>query len=210
MILKDGEVHTARILYRPPVVLVYLDDPSKPVLVTSVAMSLVADRAGGAWIGFTASTGSGYENHDLLSWSFNPTEVSSAMVSSNISFFMDKCQPGHNLCTPDRPIIDETQPGRYHIVLPGNLQWGASIPNPSGREVLVGNPRGTVCWDLQARGPEGCTGPDGSPTLAGSLQKDKPAGALIMKTERGRTYFSVNDRNFADNEGYFEFEVEVK
>lgn len=208
--LKDGEIHTARILYRPPVLWVYLDDPVKPVLVTPADLSLVADRAGTAWIGFTASTGSGYENHDLLSWSFNPTEVTSAMVSSNISFFMDKCQAGHNLCTPDRAIVDENEPGHYHIVLPANREWGASIPNPSEREVMIDNPRGTVCWDLQARGPEGCSGPDGSPTLTGGVVKDKPTGALVMKSERGRTYFSVNDRNFADNEGYFEFEVEFK
>jgi hypothetical protein len=208
--LKDGNAHTARILYRPPVLSVYLDDPSTPVLVSSVAISLIADPAGSAWVGLTASTGSGYENHDLLSWSFTATDVSSAMVSSNISFLMENCQPGHNLCTPDRAVVDETQPGRYHVVLPANVEWGASIPNPSHREVAVDNARGTVCWDLQARGPEGCSGPDGSPTVSGPLNKDKPAGALIVKTRAGRTYFSVNDRNFKDNEGYFEFEVELK
>ena len=36
------------------------------------------------------------------------------------------------------------------------------------------------------------------------------AGSLVMKNERGRTYFSVNDRKFADNDGYFEFEVELR
>jgi Legume lectin domain len=210
VILKDGGVHTARILYRPPVLSIYLDDPVTPVLVSSVDVSLVADREGSAWVGFTASTGSGYENHDLLNWRFNATEVSSAMVSSNISFFMERCAPGRNLCTPDRAIVDENRPGHYHVVLPANVEWGASIPNPSGREVVVDNPRGTVCWDLQARGSEGCSGPDGSPEVAGPLSKDKPAGALIVKTQGGRTYFSVNDRNFTDNEGYFEFEVELK
>jgi hypothetical protein len=208
--LKDGKVHTARILYRPPLLSVYLDNPSKAVLVSPVDISLVADPAGSAWVGFTASTGGSWENHDLLSWTFNSTEVTSAMVSSNISFFMDRCQPGHNLCTPDKAIVDESRPGRYHIVLPANQEWGASIPNPSAREVVVDDARGTACWDLQALGSEGCSGPDGSPSLAGWLSKDKPAGALILKNQGGRTYFSVNDRNFADNEGYFEFEVEVR
>ena len=208
--LKDGNVHTARVLYRPPVLSVYLDDPSTPVLVSSVDISLVADHGGAAWVGFTASTGGGYENHDILSWTFNATEVSSAMVSSNISFFMDKCAPGHNLCTPDRAIVDETQPGHYHIVLPANLEWGASVPNASGREVVMDDARGTACWELQAHGSEGCSGPDGSAKLTGGLSKDQPAGALIVKTQGGRTYFSVNDTNFADNEGYYEFEVVVK
>jgi hypothetical protein len=208
--LKDGKEHTARVLYRPPVLSIYLDDPNKPVLVTPADISLVADSSGRTWIGFTASTGSGYENHDLLNWTFNSTEVTSAMVSSNISFFMDRCQPGHNLCTPDHAIVEEKQPGRYHIVLPANLEWGASIPNPSGREVDIDDARGTVCWDVAVLGPEGCSGPDGSPRLSGPLAKDKPAGALVVQTHGGRTYFSVNDHNFADNEGYFEFEAELK
>ena len=161
--LKDGNAHTARILYRPPLLSVFLDDPSTPVLVSSVAIPLVADPAGSAWVGLTASTGSGYENHDLLSWSFNGTDVSSAMVTSSISFVMENCAPGHNLCTPERAIVEETQPGRYHVVLPANVEWGASIPNPSHRDVVVDNARGTVCWDLLARGAEGCSGPDGSP-----------------------------------------------
>lgn len=209
--LKDGNVHSARLLYRPPVLSVYLDDPTTPVLVSSLDVSLVADKEGNAWVGFTASTGSGYENHDLLSWTFNSTEVTSAMVSSNITFFMDKCQPGHNLCTPERAIVEETEAGRrFHIVMPANVEWPASIPNVAGKEVVVDNARGTICWDLQARGSDGCSGPDGSPSLKGRLSKEKPAGALIMKTEGGRTYFSVNGREFKDNEGYFEFEVAFK
>jgi hypothetical protein len=202
--LKDGAVHIARILFRPPLLSVYLDNQDKAVLVSPVDVSLVADPSGSGWVGFTASTGSGFENHDILSWSFQATDVSSAMVSSNISFFMDRCAPGHNLCTPDQPIVDETQPGRYHVVLPGNLEWGASVANPSGREVVVENARGTVCWDLAARGSDGCT------TLSGGIANQKSPGSLIMKTERGRTYFSISDRHFADNEGYFEFDAIVK
>src|SRR5262249_41698078 len=157
------------LLFRPPVLSVYLDNPSKPVLTTAVDLSLVADPQGAAWIGFTASTGSGYENHDILSWVFNATEVTSAMVSANISFFIDNCQPGHNLCPPDRAIVEEIGPGRYHVVLPANLKWGASIPNPSQREVSIDDARGTSCWDLPARGADGCSGPDGNSGIPGTL-----------------------------------------
>ena len=80
--------------------------------------------------------------------------------------------------------------------------------NPSGRDVVIGDARGTVCWDLQGRGAEGCNGPHGSPTVAGRLDKEKPAGALITKSRGGRTYFSVNGE-CKDNEGYFEFDVTV-
>jgi hypothetical protein len=143
------------------------------------------------------------------------TDVSSAMVSSNISFFMDSCLPGRSLCTPDRAIVEEKPTGLYHIVLPANLEWGAVIPNPGEHQVNLENLRGTVCWDLQARGSEGCNGPNGNPAIhsrEGFLDPEKAAGSLVVKTTKGRTWFSVNDRKgaFRDNEGYFEFEAEIK
>ncbi len=213
--MKDGQIHTVRILYKAPVISVFMDDVSAPVLVSPIDISLVTDTDGRAFVGFTASTGSGWENHDILNWSFSVTDVSSAMVSSNISFFMDSCLPGRSLCTPDRAIVEEKQTGLYHVVLPANLEWGAAIPNPGGHQVNIENVRGTVCWDLQARGSEGCNGPDGNPAIhsrEGFLDPEKPAGSLVVKTTKGRTWFSVNDHKgaFRDNEGYFEFEAEIK
>jgi hypothetical protein len=86
-------VHTARILFQPPVVSVFLDDSSAPVLESVVDLSIVVDRQGGAWVGFTASTGGGYENHDILNWHFTGTDVASSMsvVSSHITFLMSTC-----------------------------------------------------------------------------------------------------------------------
>ena len=209
VMLKDENRHRARLLYRPPLLTIYLDDPD-PVLVVPVDVAVAADQQGLAWIGFTAATGAGYENHDILSWSFHTADVSSAMVSSNISFFMDNCLSGRNFCTPDHAIVEQIQPDHFHMVLPANLKWGASIANPSGRDVSIDNQRGTVCWDMKQRGAEGCGGPDGNPNRRGPLDKTKPAGSLIIKTEKGRTWFSINDASFDDNEGYFEFEVEMQ
>jgi hypothetical protein len=98
------------------------------------------------------------------------------------------------------------------VLLPANAEWGASIANPAGKQVVVKDARGTVCWDLQARGADGCNGPDGNGSAAGAdfVAPDAQAGALVVKTRNGRTYFSVNDRAFADNEGYFEFEVVLR
>ena len=208
--LKDGKVHTARILFRPPVLSVYLDDPAEPALVSTIDVSLVADKSGSAWIGFTASTGSGYENHDLLSWTFNATDVSSAMVTSNISFLMETCLPGKSLCTPERAKVEETGRDHFHVILPANVEWGASVPNPRGRGVEINDAKGTACWDVAGHRGDGCSGPDGNPAIAGALDKKHPAGALVMRKKGGRTYFSVNDTNFADNEGYFEFDVELR
>jgi len=196
--LKDGRPHDVRIVFKPPVMSVYLDDPEQPVLTAAVDLSPVVSRDGAAYVGFTASTGGGFENHDILSWSLRP-DVSSDMsvVTSKISFMLAPCLEGRNLCTPERAIVEQTGPDEYHVVLPAHLEWGASVPNPGGREIAISNATGMVCWDLEARGSEGCSG---------------PAGAVINRNRGGRTQFSVKDRSgaFADNQGYFEFDVRLK
>lgn len=214
--MKDGAVHTVRILFERPVVKVFLDDSAFPALQTALDLALVADPEGKAWVGFTASTGWGFENHDILNWSFQGEQVSSdiSAVSSDISFPMSECLADHSLCTPERVFV-EHQGTRYHIVLPGNLEWGVRIPNTTNARVAVTNSHGTVCWDLKDQGSKGCTAPSGKEGLAGSgfLDAKAAAGALISRTGEGATWFSVNDRagaGFRDNEGFYEFDVEVK
>ncbi len=213
--LKDGKVHTARILFQPPVLSIFLDDSPAPVLEAVVDLSIVVDRRGSAWVGFSASTGGGHENHDILKWSFSGAEVSSgiSVVSSHITFASSTCLPDRNLCTPESALVEHRDAG-YHVILPGNLEWGANIPNPSGRTVVVTNAHGVVCWDL-SQGSNGCSGPSGNATPAGPgfLAAQAGAGALIVKTDEKHTWFSVNDRSgvgFKDNEGSYEFDVEIK
>lgn len=213
--LKDQNVHTARILFQPPVLSVFLDNSLTPVLKSVVDLSIVVDQQGGAWVGFTASTGGGYENHDILNWSFSGTDVSSNMsvVSSEITFLTSACLPDRNLCTPERATVERSGAG-YHIILPGNLEWGARIPDPSGRTVEIRNAHGIVCWDLAARGSDGCSGPSGNGTQvgAGFLAADEPAGALIMTNHGGFVWFSVNGRRgeFKNNQGFYEFDLEIR
>jgi hypothetical protein len=200
--LKDRKVHGVRILYQPPILTVVLD--GKTVLTSTVDVSTVVDADGAAYVGFTASTGNGFENHDILDWSLRP-DVSSniSVVSSSIAYLKRPCLPDRNLCTPERSQAEESAPGTYHVVLPANQPWGASIPNPSQRPVVVSKAQGMVCWDVASLGPQGCNGPGGN--AAG-------AGALIQRTNNGRTEFSVDDRtgNFRDNEGYFEFDARLR
>lgn len=214
--LKDGKVHTARILFQPPVLSVFLDGSAAPVVETIVDLSIATDQQGRAWVGFSAATGGGWQNHDILSWSFGRAEASSSMylVTSDITFPRSACLPNHHLCTPESAFIEQNGAG-YHIVLPANLEWGVSVPNPSGRPVAVSNAKGIVCWDPKASGSQGCSGPAGNGVAGGSgfLAEDKPAGALIMRTHDGRSWFSVNGRSGIgrkDNEGFYEFDLEIK
>jgi hypothetical protein len=191
--LKDRKIHTARISYQPPVLVVYLDNVR--ILVSTVDLSTVTGPDGAVWAGFTASTGSGYENHDILNWTFSRPDVSTSTssVSSVLSFPRAACLPGRNLCTPEHAVIDEAGSGMFHIILPGNLEWGASIPNPERRPVAISNASGSVCHNVEALGAAGCLGP----------------GALIQRTSDGRTWFSVSAVG-RDNEGYFEFEAQLQ
>lgn len=213
--LKDRRVHSARIVFDPPVLSVFLDDFSVPILKSVVDFSIATDHQGRAWVGFTAATGFGYQNHDILNWSFAGMSVTSSMaiVSSDITFPMSDCLPNRNLCTPERPFVEHNG-DVYHIVLPANLKWGVNIPNPSGRPVAVKNAKGVVCWDLKAPASRSCGGPLGRGGNAGTgfLADDSPAGALITRTHEGRTWFSVNarDADFSENEGFYEFDLEIK
>jgi hypothetical protein len=121
--LKDGRVHEARIRYMPPVITVYLDN-GKPEIQVPVDLGTVVDASGYAYIGFTASTGNGYENHDILDWSFTPAVSSDiTSVQTNITYFRTNCLEGRNLCTPPQAIVEESGPGQYHVIIPAHLAW---------------------------------------------------------------------------------------
>lgn len=71
--MSDGGKHFARIRYVPGTLAVYLDDHESPVLTTSVDLASLLDLDDGcAWVGFTAATGFEYQNHDILSWDYQP------------------------------------------------------------------------------------------------------------------------------------------
>ncbi len=66
-----GGQHRVQISYRPGSMSVFIDDMINPRLNVSIdlAATLQLDN-GTAWVGFTAATGGGTQNHDLLNWSF--------------------------------------------------------------------------------------------------------------------------------------------
>jgi hypothetical protein len=103
--------------------------------------------------------------------------------------------PGHQLCTPDRAAAKQAGAGTYRLILPANPEWGVIVPNPTQAEVKTVGVKGKICWDPGLRNAIGCNGPEGSGVVPnGNFEKSddflaagKPAGALVMKSENGRT-----------------------
>ena len=184
--MKDGRVHAVRIAYKPPMLSLYLDNAAKAVSSTPVDLSAVTDEQGMAYAGFTASTGNGFENHDILNWVMR-ADSSSTMTSVDSSVqFLEKvnCMEGRNLCTPKDGVAEAREGGGFHVILPGHSNWPVSIPNPAGSAVAVENLHGYVC-------------------------RESCAGQVITKSEGGRTWFSV-DKVHPDNQGFFEFDAVLK
>jgi hypothetical protein len=70
--LNDGNVHTAKLIYSPGQLSVFVDDMNAPQL--SVPLDLASTielNRGQAWVGFTAaSLSTKGQNHDVLSWNY--------------------------------------------------------------------------------------------------------------------------------------------
>lgn len=179
--LKDRKTHSVQIFYKPPILSVFLD--RNEVLIAPVDLSLVADDHGSAYVGFTASTGDGYQEHDVSLWNFTAGPPKPD-VSSNISFADFACLPGRNLCTPDHAVVTGLGRGKYHIILPANQT--ASV---DGQYATIANARGTICTDATH-----CGGPEDS---------------LDIATKNGKIDFSIKGANAA-SQGYFEFDVAVR
>jgi hypothetical protein len=70
-LLADGNVHTAKVVYVPGTLTIFLDDLTKPVLTVPVDLETTLSLDNGlAWVGFTAATGGRSQAHDILSFSF--------------------------------------------------------------------------------------------------------------------------------------------
>lgn len=209
--LEDTREHRARIVYAPPRLSVFLDDLAAPVLTGAIDLRSLVGH-GQAWVGFTASTGAGFAHHDILRWRMTAPHAESQLLSveSRVAFGAVgdvSCLAGHTLCTPAQGSVEPLAPHRFRIVLPANAPWPVSVP---AARATITQANGTICWSPRENGRAACNGPAGLESSAdGFLDPRAKPGALIQQLRDGRVYFSVNDRAsaFADNEGFFEFEV---
>ena len=81
--LNDGNVHTAKLIYLPGQLSVFVDDMNTPQL--SVPLDLASTmelNRGQAWVGFTAaSLSTKGQNHDVLSWSYESPADATAVIT---------------------------------------------------------------------------------------------------------------------------------
>lgn len=81
-LLDDGASHDVRIRYSDGTLEVFYDDLSSPVISVAIDLSESLNLdAGKAWTGFTAATGGGWQNHDIVNWQFKPLEDVTSTVT---------------------------------------------------------------------------------------------------------------------------------
>jgi len=118
-LLQDGSIHSVRIRYESKllpfhtkdekfsagpnsvrwlktgagVILIYIDDFTRPALVAPINLKeiLALPADGKAFVGITAATGSAYQNHDVITWSFQH-------ACSQDCNKVGKCQEGVCVC----------------------------------------------------------------------------------------------------------------
>ena len=82
----DGADHVAKVIYRPGLLQVFVDNLVSPVLSVPVRLENLLDLpSGSAWIGFTAATGYDTENHDILDWSFAANLAPSVALTAPVN-----------------------------------------------------------------------------------------------------------------------------
>ena len=80
---------------------VFLDDLATPVLTVPLDLSSTLDLDGGrAWVGFTAATGGGWQNHDILNWEYGLRIEPTAIVSIDNTSAIEGNQAGNQLLFP--------------------------------------------------------------------------------------------------------------
>jgi len=85
--MSNGDVWTVTAAYDGSTLSLSITDPAKgftDVVYTNVPINIAADLGPNtAFVGFTAGTGSGFENHDILNWSFaNDTSLATPEPST--------------------------------------------------------------------------------------------------------------------------------
>jgi hypothetical protein len=83
--LNNSVDHLMRLSYRPGTLDIFIDNLNLPFLTVplnlqSVRGANLLDENGQAWVGFTAGTGAGRQNHDLVAWTIQSVPEPSGLL----------------------------------------------------------------------------------------------------------------------------------
>ncbi|XZE56600.1 Calx-beta domain-containing protein [Planctomycetaceae bacterium SH139] len=86
-LMDDATTHSVTVRYVSGQLQVFYDSLAAPVISADVDLSeLLNLDSGKAWVGFTAATGGGYQNHDILNWEYRVlADTSRTVAISNTS-----------------------------------------------------------------------------------------------------------------------------
>jgi peptide-N4-(N-acetyl-beta-glucosaminyl)asparagine amidase len=80
--LVTVDEHIAKVSYGSGLLEIYIDDLINPIMAITVDIAEILNLADGrAWLGFTGSTGSAWENHDILDWWIDGTPVPTTQLT---------------------------------------------------------------------------------------------------------------------------------
>jgi hypothetical protein len=162
--MSDGAVHTVIIDYTPPTcngdcglgtLTVNLDGAPTNVLTTSVTLENEMNlNSGKAWVGFTSGTGTLFENHDILGWTFTPH------TSTTIEEIIPQGQQGiFNFGSFNYKVTNTTTGVMDVSVKAIPLSPPGSFgPNFLTAQCIVYDGTGGNCWEFEATCNSGTCG----------------------------------------------------
>ena len=142
VVFSDGGVHTARIVYVPGNLQVYLDDLENPLMTVYVNLARVMNLdEGRAWVGFTAACGADWQNQDLVSWSFAPDDTMT--LPSRLKTQLNSGSHGTNVATP---LFSASNPVPETTPLPRDRAFGYKLPQDIGPGFQIEASTDLVHW----------------------------------------------------------------
>ena len=190
--MSDGSVYTVTIDYEPPSCigdcgpgLMTVKLGNTTVLTSELTLEDSMNlNSGKAWVGLTSATGSAFENHDILSWTFtphNPDSITKATPPGQTTVF--NFGAFNFKSTPDTTTVN----GNSLTVTPTPLPANSDIPFAAGNAkcITYANTGGT-CWTFTVV----CTGPDCGGTYDAEFSTSYDSDTTILKPGFGKGEFS--------------------
>ena len=132
MSLTDGKTHTITVNYLPPGTCtsgcnnlsVYIDSTLVLQATVNIATQLNLTNSGGAYIGFTAATGSQVQNNDIISWTFSSLPLAPITINQPLQ----PTQTNFNYTPVLTAVADYSQSGLGGNSFTGVVMQGTAQP----------------------------------------------------------------------------------